>query len=80
MNNKAKQELAAIKRELNSIINELSDISAGIKKDFDGIGSEKCSSSIDKVITQYKTVRTKLNKMDTTTVTEEYAERHGRHG
>lgn len=63
-------ELAAIKRELNSIISELESISMGLKNDFKGIGNEKCASSIDRVLSHYYSVRKKLNNIDTTSVVE----------
>ena len=63
-------ELAAIKRELNSIISELESISIGLKNDFKGIGNEKCAASIDRVLSHYYSVRKKLDNIDTTSVVE----------
>ena len=77
MDAQARNELASIKRELASIISELESISAGVKKDFVGIGGDKCAVSINKVINNYYTVQRKLNNMDTSTVTESYAQTHG---
>ena len=77
MDSGARSELNSIIRELNSIITELEDISHGVRYDFKNIGSEKCADCIDKVLSNYYTVRRKLNNMDTSTVTESYAQAHG---
>lgn len=77
MNASARNELESIKRELNSIISELESISWGVRNDFVGIGNEKCSDCIDKVLNQYYYVRSKLNNLDTSTLTESYAQSHG---
>jgi hypothetical protein len=77
MNASARNELASIKRELNSIISELESISKGVRNDFTGIGNNKCADCIDRVLDQYYYVRRKLNNLDTTTVTESYAQSHG---
>jgi len=77
MDSKAKSELESIKRELNSIIKELESISDGVRSDFVGIGNEKCADCIDRVVSNYYTVRRKLNNLDTTTVTESYKKTHG---
>ena len=73
----AKRELESIKKELNSIINELESISNGVRKDFIGIGNDKCADCIDKVVNQYYYVIRKLNNLDTSTVTESYAQSYG---
>lgn len=77
MDQNAKNELESIKRELNSIIRELEDISRGVRKDFVGIGNDKCADCIDRVLNQYYTVRRKLNSLDTNTVTASFAQSHG---
>ena len=77
MDAKARAELNSIKSELNSIINELESISKGVRNDFKGIGNGECANCIDKVASQYRTVKRKLDNLDTTTVTESYAASHG---
>lgn len=83
MDSYAKSELASIKSELRSIISELESISSGVRNDFTGIGNDKCADCINKVISQYYYVKSKLDNLDTTTVTESYAKAHssggGRH-
>jgi len=73
MDSGARSELNAVIRELNSIIRELEDISRGVRYDFKNIGSEKCADCIDKVLSNYYTVRRKLNNVDTSKVTESFA-------
>ena len=77
MDSSARNELNAIIRELNSIITELEDISSGVRTDFKNIGNDKCADCIDKVISNYRSAYRKLKNMDTTTVTESYAQAHG---
>ena len=77
MHARAINELASIKRELNSIISELEEISAGVRNDFVGIGNERCADCINRVLNQYYVVRRKLNNLDTSTVTDSYAQSHG---
>lgn len=77
MDSSARNELNSIIRELNSIISELEDISRGVRYDFKNIGSEKCADCIDRVLNKYYTARQRLNNMDTSTVTESYAQSHG---
>ena len=77
MDASARDELDSIKRELNSIISELESISSGVRNDFTGIGNDKCADCIDKVLNQYYCVRRKLNNLDTSTVTESFAQARG---
>ena len=71
------RELYEIKIELRNIINEMRSISSGVRRDFSGLGNEKCSDSINRVIDQYTYVQSKLNNIDTSAVMEEYAVAHG---
>lgn len=57
----AQRELNVIKGELQSVINELIDISYEVKKDFKGINSERCVETIINVAEQYKDAKNKLN-------------------
>lgn len=77
MNARAQQELYDIKIELQNIINEMRSISYGVRNDFSGIGSEKCANTISNVVDQYEYVKRKLNNIDTSAVTDEYAAAHG---
>ena len=72
MDASVKNELYQMKTELQSIINELYSISAGVSNDFHGIGNDKCSSCILKIITQYENAKKKLDSMDFTNVSEEF--------
>ncbi len=77
MDANAQRELYEIRVELRNIINEMRSISSGVRRDFSGIGNEKCSDAINRVIDQYTYVQRKLNNIDTSAVTEEYAAAHG---
>lgn len=77
MDANARNELESIKRELNSIIAELESISWGVRRDFVGIGNDRCADCIDGVLSNYYGVRNRLNNLDTTTVTDAYAQTHG---
>lgn len=72
MDTKSKNELYSIKIELNFIISELESISKGIRKDFQNIGNDKCAASIDSVLDNYYIVKSKLDNIDTKTLTQEF--------
>lgn len=75
MDANAQYELYLIKTELQSIIDELYNISNGVGRDFEGIGNEKCATSIITAIVQFELAKQKLNSMNLTAVTEEFAEK-----
>ena len=64
MDSATKKELNSISVELNSIISELESISAGVRKDFVGIGQGTCADAIDRAVRNLKTGRTRLNNID----------------
>ncbi|OCA88169.1 hypothetical protein A8F94_10185 [Bacillus sp. FJAT-27225] len=70
MSSSAQQELYLIKRELQTIINELEQIAGEIGHEFEGIGSEQCASAIHRVADQYRNVKRKLGSVDVTNVKE----------
>ena len=76
MDANASIELNLIKRDLKSIIDELEEISCGVRRDFQGIGNETCADCIYRAAEQYRWVKGKLDNLDTTTVTESFAEAH----
>lgn len=65
MDEKAVQELQEIKTELKKIITEMNSIALGVKKDFTGIGSEKCAKTLSLVSAQYEVARQILKNIDT---------------
>lgn len=75
MDANAQYELYLIKNELQGIIDELYSIAGGISSDFEGIGNEKCANSVIAAAKQYESVKQKLNNMDLSAVTEEFAAR-----
>lgn len=76
MDSRSRNELASIKRELSSIIRELESISNGVRNDFSGIGNNNCANCIDNVVKNYYNIQRKLNNLDTTTVTSQFANLH----
>lgn len=77
MTAKGRRELEYIKSELNSIIRELDSISGGVRRSFRGIGNDLCANSIDKVISQCRRAQTKLNNLDTHTLTDSFKKMNG---
>jgi archaellum component FlaC len=77
MNSSAQNRLYSIKQEIQTIINELEHISDGINRDFEGIGNARCASSVNRIAEHYKHVKRKLNNIDTSKVTEQFAKSHG---
>lgn len=63
MDENTRYELDEIKQELKKIIDELNQISAGVRYGFSGIGNERCANSIDDVVRDYRRARTKLNQI-----------------
>ncbi len=76
MDSNAEKELRLIKKELNLLINEIELISTGIRKDFSGIGNEKCAAALNSIASNYYTVRRNLNNLNTSSVTESFAKSH----
>ena len=61
---KGRNELNSIKRELQSIINELDNIADGIRRNFTNIGEDKAASCVSKVADQYRTAKRKLDNIE----------------
>lgn len=76
----ARSEVNALIREINGIINELTDISYGLKSQFKGIGTEKCAASIDSVVSNCRSVKSKLQNMNMNKVTDSWAAAHSAPG
>ena len=71
-----KGEVKAMINDLNSIIAELSEIANGLRSEFEGIGTERCATSVESVISNCRTVRSKLQNMNLYKVTDSWAEAH----
>ena len=54
MDSNSQYELYLIKRELQSIINELDDIAYGIRRNFSNIGEDQAASCVLTILTQIK--------------------------
>ena len=76
MDAKSQNELYLIKRDLKKVINELYDVSNGIQKNFYNIGNDKAASCVSKVADKCQFVMKKLNNIDTSKVTKEFADAH----
>ena len=61
-------ELNSIISDLGSVIEEMESLSDCLRRNFEGIGSEKCAHSIDVVMERYYGVKRKLNNVDTSKV------------
>lgn len=77
MDAKASETLWQIKRELQSIINELDSISSGVRRDFSGIGNEVCADCITRVANHYRDVKRRLDTMDTNILSDEFISAQG---
>lgn len=64
MDQATKQKLANIASDLKSIVDELNDISAGLAKDFQGIGGERYAAVISKLADQYGKVKSRIENID----------------
>lgn len=64
--------LDSIKAELQSIINELESVAYGVRKDFSGIGNDKCAQSIEAAADKLKRAKKQLNQIDTNRIAEEF--------
>lgn len=73
MDSFSQNEIYEIKQEFKSIINELYDISNGVRRDFSGIGNDVCANRISNTAQHYEGVKKKLDKLDTSAVTAEFA-------
>lgn len=65
-------ELYLIKKELQSIIDELSQISTGVRQNFSGIGNDKCANVISSAASHYRDVKAQLDRMDLSALSDEF--------
>lgn len=77
MDANSEYELYLIKRELQSIINELDDIAYDIRRDFSNIGEDQAAACVSRVAEKYRLAKRKLDNIDTKKVTDEFAAAHG---
>lgn len=80
MDANSEYELYLIKRELQSIINELDDIAYDIRRDFSNIGEDQAAACVSRVAEKYRLAKRKLDNIDTKKVTDEYTAAHGSGG
>ena len=72
MDANAQYELYLIKKELQAIIDELDSISGGIRRDFSGIGNERCAVCVSNSAQHYREVKAQLERMDLSALSEEF--------
>ena len=72
MDANAQYELYLIKKELQDIATELDNIANGVRRDFSGIGNDKCANSISSSAKHYRDVKSQLEKMDLSTLSDEF--------
>ncbi|PJI09596.1 MULTISPECIES: hypothetical protein [Clostridium] len=63
MNDGDKSKVNAIVRELDGLIRELNSLSAGVTRDFKGIGESACSESIKKMADRYTYVKSQISSL-----------------
>lgn len=68
------RRVSDIKSEIRSINRELSDCSSLLRNQFQGIGTDMCSDCLDDIISQLEYVITRLNNIDTSSLTQEFLE------
>lgn len=71
MTQEAYNELESIKRDVRKIIDELENIADAISSEFVGIGSGRCSESLNSVASKYRKVRKSLMNIDTSKFDED---------
>lgn len=72
MDANAQYELYLIKKELQDIATELDNIANGVRRDFIGIGNDKCANSISSSAKHYRDVKAQLEKMDLSALSDEF--------
>jgi hypothetical protein len=56
-------KLQACRNELQSIITEMQRIEQGIRRDFRGVGQDKCADGVARMIAHYRRVLITLNSV-----------------
>ena len=64
MSGKLTAEINSIKSELLSIAGEVEGISAEIRRDYEGIGNERCARSLDSLGGRCRDVKKRLDNFD----------------
>lgn len=72
MDANAQYELYTIKKELQGIIDELDSIGIGVRRDFSGVGNDRCADSIIGSANHYRSVKARLDRMDLSALSDEF--------
>jgi len=70
--------LGSVKSELSSIIGELESIEAGLRNDFEGIGSERAAARIREFIEECERARRALNRVNPSNLSEAFLDKVGK--
>jgi len=72
MDSNSQYELYLIKKELQDVVNELLNISNGVRLDFSGVGNDKCADTLVRAANHYMEVRMQLDKMNLSELSDEF--------
>ncbi|KOF57072.1 MULTISPECIES: hypothetical protein [Clostridium] len=64
MDNTTRQKVDGIVTDLDHLIKELRILSSNISKDFEGLGEESCSSSIESMANGYECIKNQLSEIN----------------
>ncbi len=70
--------LGSVKSELTSIIAELESIEAGLRNDFEGIGSERAAARIRQFIEECERANRALNRVNPSNLSEAILKKLGK--
>ena len=57
-------ELQSIEKDLQQVINQLTEVAGGVERDFKGIGNDQCAKVIRSVASKCKIAKENLMKID----------------
>lgn len=77
MSGKLTAEINSIKSELLSIAGEVEGISAEIRRDYEGIGNERCARSLDSLGGRCRDVKKRLDNFDYSWIDAQASKRGG---
>lgn len=67
--------LGSVKAELSSIIRELESIEAGLKSDFEGIGSERAANKIADFVNECERAHRALGRVNPSNLAEAFLDK-----
>lgn len=64
MDSTTRRKIDGIVMDLDSLIRELRTLSSSISNDFQGLGEEACSSSIESMASEYECIKNQLSEIN----------------